>query len=241
MNKSCKRICLWSGPRNISTALMYSFAQRPDTKVVDEPLYAYYLSRTKAKEYHPGAAEILEHMENDGEKVVQMMMGSHEQELVFFKHMTHHLLELDKSFLADVHNLILTRDPVDMLPSYSKQVHSPTMTDVGYALHLELIEYFEAENIPYLVLDSKKILSDPKSKLTKLCQHLEISFYESMLSWETGPRIEDGIWAKHWYTNIHKSDGFQKYIPKSEAFPEHLKPLLEEAKPIYETLKKIAL
>ena len=89
------RINLWSGPRNISTALMYSFAQRTDTTVFDEPLYAYYLANSKAKEYHPGSAEILKAMENDGDKVVKKMEGSHSSPIVFFKHMTHHLLDLD--------------------------------------------------------------------------------------------------------------------------------------------------
>ena len=134
-----KRICLWSGPRNISTALMYAFAQRKDTKVFDEPLYAFYLKQhPRAKDYHPGAEEILESMENDGDKVVKMMLENEEKPVLFFKHMTHHLLDLDKTFMNNTINIILTRDPEDMLPSFDKVIDKPSIDDVGYALHILL-------------------------------------------------------------------------------------------------------
>ena len=119
-----KRICLWSGPRNISTALMYSFAQRSDTKVFDEPLYGYYLKNTNAKEYHPGAEEILTTMEMDGKKVVDTMLNENSKPVLFFKHMTHHLLDLDRSFMSETVNVILTRNPYDMLPSFAKMIAS---------------------------------------------------------------------------------------------------------------------
>jgi len=118
MTLSTKKICLWSGPRNISTALMYSFAQRSDTKVVDEPLYGHYLLTTDADSYHPGSQKIINTMETDGEKVIQNMLDSHDKPVVFFKHMTHHLINLDLSFLSKTINVILTRNPLDMLPSY---------------------------------------------------------------------------------------------------------------------------
>ena len=110
-NNSIKRISLWSGPRNISTALMYSFAQRKDTRVFDEPLYAYYLKNSDAKSYHPGADTILNTMENDGKKVVDMMLNYSEKPVLFFKNMTHHLLDLDRSFMDQLFNVILSRDP----------------------------------------------------------------------------------------------------------------------------------
>ena len=116
---STKRICLWSGPRNISTALMYSFAQRPDTRVYDEPLYGYYLKTTNAKEYHPGAAEVMADMECDGQKVVEMMMATHEKPVVFFKNMGHHLGDLDRSFMLNAVNLILTRHPAQVITSFA--------------------------------------------------------------------------------------------------------------------------
>lgn len=231
-----KRIQLWSGPRNVSTALMYSFAQRADTKVFDEPLYGYYLKNSRAKEYHPGAQEVLDRMELDGEKVVELMMSDHGKAVLFFKQMTHHLLDLDRSFMKECQNLILTRDPAEMLPSFAKEIEHPSMKDVGYADHLELIQYFKQENIPFVVLDSKRILEDPKEVLNRLCHYLEISFDEHMLYWEAGPLKEDGIWAKYWYANVHKSTGFQAYQPKNETMPADLEALYQTCKPIYEEL-----
>ncbi len=231
-----KRICLWSGPRNISTALMYSFAQREDTCVYDEPLYGHYLSQTDADEYHPGAEEVLESMENDGQKVVDWMMGPHDKPVVFFKQMTHHLVNLDRSFLDETINVILTRDPKEMLPSYAKQVKNPSMRDVGYAQHLDLLQYLQERNSKFAVLTSKDVLIDPPQTLSKLCDAIGIPFDEAMLSWEKGARPEDGVWAKYWYQNVHESTGFKPYQPKTDPFPEELKPLLAKCRPIYEKL-----
>ena len=237
-----KRICLWSGPRNISTALMYAFAQREDTKVYDEPLYAYYLkNHPEAHEYHPGAEDILNTMENDGEKVVQHMLSNVEKPVLFFKHMTHHLLGLNREFMKDTINVILTRNPHDMLPSFDKVIHNPTIDDVGYALHIELIDYFNAHQIPFTVLDARTVLDNPEKSLKKLCDFTEIPFDNKMLSWEPQQRPEDGIWAEYWYSSVHKSSGFLKYKPKEDPFPEHLKDLLEECQPHYDKLLEYAL
>ena len=235
------RICLWSGPRNISTTLMYSFAQRNDIVVVDEPLYASYLSSTNAKEYHPGASEIIASQENDGEKVIDWMMGSHDKPLVFFKNMTHHLLDLDRSFMKDVVNVILTRDPTEMIPSFVKVIENPTIGDIGYAAHTELQNYFEENNIPYIVLDSKLLLQNTKGVLQQFCDLIGVDFDENMLKWEKGARKEDGIWAKYWYDNIHKSIGFMDYKPKSERFPDRYQSLLQSCKGHYGKLLKKAL
>src|SRR5690606_14025780 len=140
MNDGVLRICLWSGPRNVSTALMYSFAQRADTRVFDEPLYAHYLARTPARAYHPGAEEVLAAMDHDGERVVREVIlqqptadvGGVEPKVLFFKHMTHHLVGLDLGFLEHTVNVLLTRDPRAMLASYARAVASPTLDDVGY-------------------------------------------------------------------------------------------------------------
>lgn len=237
-----KRICLWSGPRNISTALMYAFAQRKDTRVYDEPLYAYYLKHhPNAHNYHPGSEDILKIMENDGEKVIEMMLSNNEKPVLFFKHMTHHLLNLDRGFMEKTKNIVLTRNPKDMLPSFDKVIDNPRLSDVGYALHVELVDYFKKHNISFVVLDSRKVLESPKKVLRKLCDFLEIPFDENMLSWQPQQRQEDGIWAKYWYHNVHKSSGFQKYKPKEEPFPKHLNKLLAECQPYYNTLIEYAL
>lgn len=234
---SIKRICLWSGPRNISTALMYSFAQRNDTKVFDEPLYAYYLKHhPEAYSYHPGANDILKTMENDGEKVVDIILNADEKQVIFFKHMTHHLLDLKRDFMKHTINIILTRNPQEMLPSFDKVIQNPTIDDVGYALHIDLLNYFKAHHIPFAVLDSKKVLLNPEKSLQKLCDFINIPFNEKMLSWQPQQLKEDGIWAKYWYSNVHQSSGFIKYKTKDETFPKHLNPLLQESLPYYNQL-----
>ncbi|MCH2021169.1 MAG: hypothetical protein MK207_01710 [Saprospiraceae bacterium] len=240
MNRdNVKRICLWSGPRNISTALMYSFAQRSDTKVYDEPLYGFYLRHSDAKVYHPGAEDVLRTMENDGDKVIDMILTSQEKPVIFFKNMTHHLLDLDRSFMKNVINVILTRDPVEMLPSFAKVIKNPTIEDVGYEKHIQLVAYLKDLNIEPIVIDSKKILLDPLQELSSLCKKIGIPFNKNMLSWKAGARPEDGVWAKFWYTNIHNSEGFQEYKPKTDPFPENLKPLLRRCKPYYKQLMEL--
>ncbi|MDG2080633.1 MAG: hypothetical protein P8J47_02480 [Bacteroidales bacterium] len=231
-----KRICLWSGPRNISTALMYSFAQREDTQVFDEPLYAYYLNNSKASKYHPDSEKIMSSMETNGNKVIDMMMGSHTKQVVFFKNMTHHLLNLDRSFLTNTVNIILTRNPVEMLPSFAKVIKNPSMSDVGYALQIDLLNYLHERGLNPLVVDSTKVLLNPKKELMYLCKRINIPYNDNMLIWKAQPLKEDGIWAKHWYTNIHKSEGFIKYKPKTEPFPKELNGLLEYCIPLYEEL-----
>lgn len=235
------RINLWSGPRNISTALMYSFAQRNDTRVYDEPLYAHYLSNTNADEYHPGAKEVLFDMENDGSKVIKMILGDHGKPVVFFKQMTHHLVNLDLSFMKNMVNIILTRNPAEMLPSYAKEVPNPTMGDVGYRKHLELLIYLEKIGNPPIILTSESVLKDPEETLQRLCEKIGIQFDKKMLHWEKGGRVEDGVWAKYWYKNVHNSTGFMPYKRKTMPFPENLEPLLDECMPYYKKLVKLAI
>lgn len=242
MKKDCVRICLWSGPRNISTALMYAFAQRNDTHVFDEPLYGHYLSKTEARQYHPGAEEIMANMENDGEKVVQqLVLGNHDAPVVFFKNMTHHLVDLDWGFLESTVNIILTRDPREVLPSFAKQIQQPALHDVGYQQQLALLNYLRIRGHKPLVLDARKTLLNPRQVLMQLCQQIGIPFEEAMLNWHAEPRAEDGVWAKYWYHNLHHSTGFQPYKPKSERFPKYLQPLLVECQPYYEQLARVAI
>ena len=230
------RINLWSGPRNISTALMYSFAQRADTQVLDEPLYGFYLNNSTADEYHPGAADIINTMENNGDEVMRNLTVLDASPVYFFKNMTHHLLDLERDYLRNFVNVILTRNPVEMLPSFAKVIPYPTMRDVGYQLHIDLIQDLEAMSLPVIVIDAKNILLNPKAQLTKLCEAVGIPFDEAMLGWEKGARPEDGIWAKYWYANVHNSTGFQPYTRKTEPFPKYLEPLLEECEACYRKL-----
>ena len=236
------RINLWSGPRNISTALMYSFAQRADTRVHDEPLYAHYLTRTDARDYHPGAQEIIAAQENDGGKVVRyQMLGPCDKPVAFFKQMTHHLVELDWTFMREMVNVILTRDPRDMLPSYAQQVATPSLRDVGYAQHIELLQYLRDLGQEPVVLDARQTLLNPRGVLTTFCDCSGRVFDEHMLHWTAGTRPEDGVWAPHWYENVHRSTGFQPYRAKKAPLPSKLEPLLAECQPFYEHLLRLAV
>ncbi len=234
------RINLWSGPRNVSTALMYSFAQRSDTRVIDEPLYAHYLRVSGAD--HPGRDEVLAWQENDGAKVVrEVMLGPCDKPVLFMKQMAHHLVAIDRAFLAKTANVILTRDPEDMLPSLAENLKTPSLRDTGYAMQTELVSELRALGQDPPVLVAAEILRDPKSVLSKLCARLSIPFDEAMLAWKPGARPEDGIWAPHWYASVHRSSGFAPYSKKSAPFPERLRPLLAECRPHFAELAALAV
>jgi hypothetical protein len=155
--------------------------------------------------------------------------------------MTHHLMNLDPGFLAETVNVLLTRDPVDMLPSFATQIENLSLRDVGYKYHTELLSQLQSIRQDPPVLDSKQILLNPKKVLGELCERIGIPFQEAMLSWKAGARPEDGSWAKYWYKSVHQSTGFGKYIQKSDPFSEALNLLLEECKPYYEQLSAVAI
>lgn len=237
-----KRVNVWSGPRNISTALMYSFAQRADTTVLDEPLYAHYLDKVAKRATHPGEGAILESMEKDGGRIVDtVFLGPYPTDVVFFKNMAHHLVELDWSFLKKLENVILTRDPRDMLMSFSKTIESFGLVDTGYEKLAAIVNYLVDQRQKPIVLDSRRLLEDPPGVLGRLCDRLGIEFSEEMLSWEPGARPEDGVWAPHWYHNVHRSTGFAPYRPKADPFPERLETLYEACHGHYEKLLPYAL
>ncbi|MBA3791238.1 MAG: sulfotransferase family protein [Actinomycetota bacterium] len=236
----CLKLSVWSGPRNVSTALMYSFRQRSDTVVVDEPLYGHYIAF--AGPGHPGEREVLSSMDSDGRRVVRdVLLGPCERPVHFFKNMAHHLTGMDRGFLGSVTNVLLIRDPKEMLPSLAKQLPNPTLRDTGLAEQIEILEIvLESGEYP-IVLDARELLRDPPGVLRRVCHALGMSFEEAMLSWPAGPKPEDGAWAKYWYENVHDSTGFGPYAPKTAPFPEKLKPLLEECRPLYERLRGYAI
>ena len=203
-----RTICLWSCPRNISTALMYSFAQRKDTQVFDEPLYAHYLKVSGAK--HPAREEVLNSLENDGAKVVQEVILKKNKKTLFHKLMTHFLVDIDTSFLSEVINIIFIRNPEEIITSYDKVISNPKMEDIGVKQQYELYLDLEKRGEKPIVLDSKYLLQDPKLILKKVCALLEIPFDKAMLSWPKGPHENDGVWGKHWYHNINDSETFFK-------------------------------
>lgn len=235
------KVFLWSSPRNISTALMYSFAERPDTQVYDEILYAHYLSHSDAAPYHPMSTEILESMENNGKKVIDFMCADSEIPVQFFKNMTHHLLGLSLDFLEAGKNILLTREPREMILSFSKVIPEPSMKDVGYLQQYELLRYLQVHGLEYAVLDSRKLLLNPASQLREICAFSGIPYMATMLDWEAGPREEDGIWAEYWYKNVHKSTGFMEYSAREGELKGALKSLEIECRPYYDELMRYAL
>jgi len=220
---------------------MYSFAQREDTQVFDEPLYAHYLKLSGAN--HPAREEVLQSLENDGNKVVQDVILQKSKKILFHKLMTHFLIDIDMTFLSKVCNIIFIRNPEEIITSYSKVIPNPKLEDIGVKQQYELYLSLEEQgNIP-IVLNSKKLLQNPELILNKLCNILEISFDQKMLRWKKGERKEDGIWAKHWYANIHNSTGFLPYTEKEIKLSGSNVILAKKCKPYYEflTAKSIQL
>ncbi len=235
-----KRICLWSGPRNVSTALMYSFAQRADTRVVDEPLYAHYLRVSGAD--HPGRDRILGSQENDGRKVVaDVILGPCDRQVLFLKNMAHHLVDLPLDFLGQTTNVLLTRTPLEVLPSLARKLPDPSMSETGYPAQIMLLDHLESLGAGATVVDSKQLMIDPESVLRQLCERLEIKFDREMLHWATGPRPEDGVWADIWYHDVHLTTGFAPYRPKQMPVPDELRPMLRQCEPLYRRITSDAI
>lgn len=235
------RICSWSGPRSVSTALMYAFAQRADTRVVDEPLYARYLAATGAD--HPGRGAVLEAQSTDaGEVVREVILGPVDRPVLFVKNMAHHMVGVDRSFLARLTNLFLIRDPRDALISLAEKIPRPEMRDTGYrALH-ELFEHVtDRLGREPIVVDARDLRNRPRAVLSAVCERAGIGFDPAMLSWEAGPRPEDGVWAEHWYGAVHASTGFRPYEPKDEEVPDRLSGLLDACLALYGRMAEHAI
>ncbi len=231
---------LISGPRNISTALMYSFAQRPDTTVMDEPFYGFYLQYTGIA--HPGREEILDSMEPNPEKIFkQIELNQQRKGFVFVKNMGHHLQGYDYSPILHYQNIFLIRDPGQMLISYAKVRELPTLDDIGLKFQAELFEWLSSFGKVPIVLDGNEVRKNPAGILTQLCHKLGIPFTEKMLHWPAGPIPEDGIWAKYWYNNVHQSTSFLPPDTQQVAVPSELQPVYEEAILYYNQLSKHTL
>lgn len=236
------RINAWSSPRNISTAFMYSFAQRSDMTVVDEPLYAHYLSKTDSAATHPGTQEVLLSQENDGTKVIEHMLhGHYPTSQVMFKQMTHHLIHLDWAFMLETENILLVRNPREIIASYVKVVPNPSMQDVGVEQQYALHQFLKKNDRLAAVVDARQLLLDPPSVLAQLCERLHLPFDPCMLHWSAGPRAEDGVWAKYWYAAVHRSTGFQPFAEQETALPPALEELAARCRPFYEALLEEAI
>jgi len=231
-DRTATRIAMWSGPRNVSTALMRSFGARPGTLVVDEPLYAYYLAATGLD--HPGRAAVLASRPTRWAEVAAALTGPLPAGVTvqYQKHMTHHLLpEVGRDWIAGLRNAYLIRDPAHVVASYAKVRGAPTLDDLGFPQQAEIFRSFGGP-----VIDSADLLRDPRGTLGRLCAALGIGFDEAMLSWPPGRRATDGVWAPHWYAAVEASTGFAPYDPRPAAVPAHLRALVDAAMPFYAEL-----
>lgn len=224
---------MWSGPRNISTAMMRAWGSRPDCHVVDEPLYASYLARTGLD--HPGRAEILASQSTDGPTVITDLVSGAVPAgttVVYQKHMAQHLVpDIDRSALADLAHAFLIRSPAEVVASYARVRDEPTVDDLGFVQQAELFDRFGGP-----VIDARDVLERPEPTLRALCAALAVPFDPAMLGWAAGPRATDGVWGRHWYAGVWDSTGFAPYRPPSEPVPAELVPLVEQCQPYYEAL-----
>ena len=229
------RIAMWSGPRNLSTALMYSFGSRGDFAVMDEPFYAAYLAVTGAD--HPMRREILDRHETDPDRVALTCAAPVATPHLYMKHMPHHMLPgFPLDWAADCVNIHLIRHPARVIASYAAKREKPTLDDIGFVQQTTLYERFGG-----VVIDSSDIRQNPEKSLRSLCSAIDLSFDSAMLSWPPGPRPEDGVWAAHWYGAVHRSTGFagaEGPLPQIETAQL---PLLEKALPHYERMAARAL
>lgn len=238
------RIAMWSGPRNISTALMRAWENRPDTVVYDEPFYAHFLTATGID--HPGREEIIAADETDWRQVVERVAYAPlppGKSIYYQKQMTHHMLEqIDLAWLGAVTNCFLLRAPAAVINSYIKVRPDVTLFDIGFAQQQRLFRLVREQSgqIPP-VIDSRDVLENPRRTLALLCNAVGVRFDERMLAWPAGPRASDGVWAKYWYAAVEASTGFEPYRPKSQSVPPHLAGVLAEAEEIYQELYQYRL
>ncbi|HEX2554699.1 MAG TPA: hypothetical protein VHL98_13435 [Microvirga sp.] len=234
------RIAMWSGPRNISTAMMRAFENRPDAAVVDEPFYAAYLAATGLD--HPMREAVLASQPTDWRAVVDGLLGPvPDGRPVFYqKHMTHHMLDgFGREWIAACRNAFLIRDPADVLASYVVKRGEVTLADIGIVQQAELFDReIDRLGAPPPVIDSADVLADPRGTLSALCEALGIPFTDRMLSWPAGRRASDGVWAPAWYDAVERSTGFaapSERRPRG-ALDGALQAIADEARPLYEKL-----
>lgn len=234
-------INLLSSPRNVSTALMYSFDQRPDTQVIDEPFYGYYLKHVCQIE-HPGQEEIIESMETNFDRVLEdIHRANSKSSVVFVKNMAHHLTTHQVELFTDTRHVLFIRDPKEIIHSFAKVIPEPSLEDIGVKIHFDLYAFLKTKGQQPIVLSAEHLLKNPERNLSLLCRKLDIPFYREMLEWQKGARPEDGIWAKYWYANVHQSTGFKPYEKKEISLPPKLEALYQTALPYYLELHKHAL
>lgn len=230
-------LAMWSGPRNISTAMMYSFGNRTDCEAWDEPFYGFSLLN-KGND-HPLRDEIISAMETDWNKLVVKCTAPSAKPLLYQKHMTHHMPEgHDRTFILGLTNAFLIRDPARVLASYAKKWADVDLRAIGFIEQAEIFDMV-AQKLGHAppVIDAEDVLANPRQVLTKLCHACGIAFDEAMLKWPEGPKPFDGVWAKHWYNAAWASEGFAPPVQKpTPVLPIELARIADDARPFFEKL-----
>lgn len=231
------RIALWSGPRNLSTAMMRSFGARSDTVCIDEPFYAAYLAKTGLN--HPMREAILAAHENDADTVIQNIAYAPSPAPIYYqKHMCHHMVDgIDRGWMAHVRHAFLIRHPMRVLASYAKKTEEVSLDAIGFQQQCAIFEHV-TQNLGQkaIVIDSDDILANPGAMLQSLCAALGMEYQEAMLSWQSGIHSEDGIWASHWYGAVIGSTGFGKPTSDVPTLPPEYAAIAAEAMPLYEAM-----
>lgn len=238
------RVAMWSGPRNISTAMMRSFENRPDTAVIDEPFYAAFLAATGID--HPMREESMASQPKDPRAVVEQILGPvpGARPVWYQKHMTHHMVAgFPRDWIARMRNAFLIRAPEDVLFSYTQKRESVTLDDIGFVSQAELFDS-EAQRLGHAppVIHADDVLADPRRTLSALCAALDIAFSEKMLAWPAGKRATDGVWAPVWYESVERSTGFAPpRTGTAQVLPAHLQKIADAARPHYAKLAQYKL
>jgi hypothetical protein len=237
------RIAMWSGPRNLSTALMYAFAARPDCAATDEPFYAAYLKATGID--HPMAREVIASQPTDPAEVAAFCTGPNPEGKAHWyqKHMTLHMIPaFDRGFLRGLTNAFLIRHPARVIASYARKRESPTLLDIGFVQQAQLFDQIsDLTGTAPPVIATEAIRQNPKAALTGLCDALQLPFTDAMLHWPKGPKPYDGVWAPHWYNAVHLSTGFEDPEgPLPDLSPDNQR-LADQALPYYHRLSAHAL
>ena len=227
---------MWSGPRNLSTALLRSFENRNDTNVWDEPFYAYYLNETKIN--HPMAKEIIYKYETNVNKIIELVKKKQIKGEIFYqKHMTHHMLEhTPTDWVKNGHNCFLIRDPKEVIHSYLKKNILNDSSDIGFTNQKKIFKLIKKINKNPIVINAYDLSNNPKKVLKILCKKLKISFSNKMLNWPIGQRDSDGIWEKIWYKNVQLSTNFQKFKKEKIDIPIKYQDIYAECVEIFEEL-----
>ena len=229
-------IFMWSGPRNLSTALMRSFENREDTQVWDEPLYAYYLNETKKD--HPMFKEIIETYEVNINKLTKKIVSTNKDEKIFYqKHMSHHILsQTPVNWITKGSNVFLIRDPKDVILSYIQKNTLNNSNDIGFPMQRKIFNLIKNSGENPIVVNADDLSTNPRDVLIKLCSELKIKFSEKMLTWSKGKRDSDGIWEKVWYKNVQSSTNFEKLKKNNQAIPKVHESIYKECLDIYNEL-----